>query len=77
MEQETPQDSPTAGEHVRVSIDRDEWWPLYTIDDEETRTTGYLNFIEIPRELVERIKAAQLEFETLQALLHIHWERCR
>ena len=67
MEQETPLDSPTAGELVTVYADWDEWYPVYEITfDNRIRPRRTL---QIPKELVERIQAAQAEFESVQNIL--------
>lgn len=67
MEQETPQDSQTAGKRT-VKIDEDEWWPCYTIYTEDS-DYNYDTEFELPVEDVKWIERVQQEFEEVQAYL--------
>jgi hypothetical protein len=54
-------------QNVTVTIDKDEWYPVYTIV-EDGSTYGFP--LTIPATLAERTKAATDEFNAVQDELH-------
>ena len=54
-------------ENVTVTVDKDEWYPVYSIVGPDS-TYGFQ--MTIPAALVERAKAAAVEFDAVQVELH-------
>lgn len=49
---------------MKVQIDSDEWYPVYTIYEGEDTTEEYMT--EVPDDLVERAKKVTAAFNALQ-----------
>jgi hypothetical protein len=59
-------------EVVKVGIDCEEWWPVYTIEDENEFSEKTL---EIPLSLYIRFKHIMLEFSSLQEEIQKYYEK--
>jgi hypothetical protein len=58
---------PNKGNAVKVSIEWDEWYPVYALADEPL--DGFDVDVEFDEATVERIKAAFVEFNEVQTIL--------
>ena len=57
---------------MRVRLDRDEWWPVYTVEIPGPDDASGL-FVAIPEELHERYLSAMAEFVAVQGELSRLW----
>lgn len=59
---------------IKVSIDKDEWWPVYSLGDRNEPIADWESFTHVSPGFYKRYKKALAEFEAVQSeLARLPW----